>query len=120
MPIEGRDTETDPLGGRPDRDLRILEQSQGCTEVLVLQLLRPSPLAASGQGSPDAGIGALADDRPLELREGPEDMEEELTCGGGRVDRFSERAKADAFKLQRVDRLDQLLHRAGQAVELPD
>src|SRR4029078_6243972 len=44
----------------------------------------------------------------------------ELARGGGRVDGFGEGAEADALGLQRVEGVDQLLHRAGQAIELPD
>ena len=65
-------------------------------------------------------MGPLADQVPLELGQGTEDVKDELPAAGGRVDRLLEAAEADLPRLQDGDRLDQVLERAPQPVELPN
>ena len=65
-------------------------------------------------------MGPLADQVSLELGQGPEDVEDELPAAGGRVDRLLQAAEADLPRLEGGDRLDQVLERAPQPVELPD
>jgi hypothetical protein len=62
----------------------------------------------------------LADQVPLELRQRAEDVEDELAAAGRRIDRLPDAAEADLLGLQGGDRLDQVLERAAQAIELPD
>jgi hypothetical protein len=66
------------------------------------------------------GEGALADHAALELGQGGEEVEHQLAAGGGGVDRLGQRAQTDAARTEVLDGLDQLLERAGEAVELPD
>jgi hypothetical protein len=47
-------------------------------------------------------------------------VKDELAAAGGRVDRLLEAAEPDFPTLQDGDRLDQVLERAPQPVELPD
>src|SRR5512135_3022110 len=79
-----------------------------------------SPLASPGAGRPQARLRPLTDQVPLELRQRAEDVEDELAAAGCRVDRLLQALKADLPCLQGGNRLDQVLERAAQAVELPD
>jgi hypothetical protein len=56
----------------------------------------------------------------FKLRERAENVEEQFTGGVGRVDRLGQGAEADSAVLQILDRRDQLLHRMGEAIELPN
>ena len=47
-------------------------------------------------------------------------MEDEFAAAGGRVDRLLQAAEADLPGLEGGDRLDEVLERASQAIELPD
>ena len=73
------------------------------------------PVAFSGLFSRNS-----ADQAPLKFRQGTKDVKDELPAAGGRVDRFLEAAEPDLPRLQSGDRLDRVLERAPQPVELPD
>jgi hypothetical protein len=61
----------------------------------------------------------LADQAALEFRQRPEHVKYEPSLRSRRVEGFGQAAKADASQPQFLDGLDQLLHRARQAVKLP-
>lgn len=65
----------------------------------------PSP----GPGSRQACQGPLPDDGALELRQGGEEMEDELTAGGGGVDGFGNGFQAHALFVQSLYGPDELL-----------
>jgi hypothetical protein len=95
-------------------------EGTGQGQPLLIQGSRPAPSPAPGPGRLQARLRSLADQVPLELRQGTEDVEDELAAAGGRVDRFPQAAEADLAPLEGGDRPDQVLERASQAIELPD
>src|SRR3954463_10952832 len=78
------------------------------------------PLLSAGPGRVEPGPGPLADDVPLELGQGREDVEDQLPAAGRRVDALLEAAEADLPLLELPDGLDQVPEAPAQAVELPD
>ena len=88
--------------------------------LLRVQLPRPAALLSTGPGRVEPGPGPLADDIPLELGQGREDVEDQLAAAGRRVDAFLEAPEADLPFLELPDGFDQVPDAAAQAVELPD
>src|SRR5690606_20356930 len=80
--------------------------------------LATTPTTA-GTGSGQAGDGPLPDQAVLELGQGTENVEHQSAASTGGVDGLGQGAEPDATLLQVIDDLDQILQRAGQAVELP-
>src|SRR5208337_854721 len=74
----------------------------------------------AGPGRLEPGPGPLADDVPLELGQGGEDVEDQLPAAGGRVDALLEASEADLPFLEMSHGLDEVPDAAAQAVELPD
>ena len=67
-----------------------------------------------------AVFGALRYQAPLEMRNGPEDMEHELTGRGCRVDPFLEADQIDLSGLEVIDGFQKFLERTAQAIEADD
>ena len=80
---------------------------------------RPPSLPA-GPGRVEPGPGPLADEVPLELGQGREDVEDQLPAAGRRVDALLEAPEADLPFLELPHGVDQVPDAAAQAVELPD
>ena len=118
MAVEGRGRHAQALGDLDHGDLGIEQQSLGRGQVLGLEGRGPATSTATRPCCLQAGQGALADDAALELGQGREDVEDQLAAGRGGVDRLGERAQADAALAELLDGLDQLLERAGQAVQM--
>ena len=120
VPIERRPG--DPQRGADGRDRvgRVLVQRPGLGQLPRVQRPRPTSLAPPSACGLQARLGPLADQVPLELGQGPEDVKDELAAAGGRVDRLLEAAEPDLPRLQGGDRLNQVLERTSQPVELPD
>ena len=95
VPVEGRWRDLEPPRRLFHGDRRIRQQGPGRREVLVGKGRRPAAGPAPGPRGLEPGLRALVDDRALELRQRPEDMEDELAPGRGGVDGFRERAQAD-------------------------
>ena len=60
-----------------------------------------------------AVFGALRDQAPLEMRNGPEDMEHELSGGGSRIDPLLEADQVDPSGLEVIDSFQKLFERGG-------
>lgn len=89
-------------------------------EILLLELgWAPTP-PASRASCVETGPCPLADDRALELSQGAEDVEHQLTARGGGVDRLGQGSEANPLPFHRLNGLDQLLDRPREPVELPD
>jgi hypothetical protein len=86
----------------------------------VGQLLRPTPFASPGSRRGQTRLGPLADEIPLELGQGPENMEDQLAPRCRRVDLLGQAPEANPPLRQGRNRLDQMRQRATQAVESPD
>ena len=63
---------------------------------------------------------ALGDQAALEMRNGAEDMEHQLTCGGRRVDPLLQADQVDLSRVEVIDRFQQLPERPAQAIEPDD
>jgi len=90
-----------------------------------LHLFRRQPAWAPAQPAPGAGCAqpchsAVADQVPLELGQGREDMKLEFAHRAGGVDALIEAAEADLALLQLFHPLDKVLERPAQAVQAPD
>ena len=86
-----------------------------------LRIKRRSPrLSTAFSRRGDAVTGALGDEPGLEVRDGIEDVEHELAGGRGGIETLLEADQVDAAVLEAVDRFEQLLERASQAVEPGD
>ena len=72
----------------------------------------------SGVGQ--AIFGAFGDQATFEMRNGAEDMEHELSCGGCRVNPFLEADQIDLSGFEVIDGFQELLERAPQAIEADD
>jgi hypothetical protein len=120
VPIERRPG--DPQRGADGRDRvgRVLMQRPGLGALRRVERPRPTSPASPRPCGLEARSGPLADQVPLELGQGTEDMEDELAAAGGRVDRLLQAAEADLVRLEGGDRLNEVLERASEAIELPD
>ena len=98
----------------------VVVQREGLGLLLRVQLPRPAALLSAGPGRVEPGPGPLADDVPLELGQGGEDVEDQLAAAGRRVDALLEAPEADLPFLELPDGLDEVPDAAAQAVELPD
>src|SRR5271166_2013046 len=67
----------------------------------------------------EAGAGSFADEFALELSERTENVKDEPSAWRRGVDRFCQRAEADAARFQAVYCLDQVRQRAAEPIELP-
>ncbi len=68
----------------------------------------------------DAGLGALGNERPFELRDRAEDLQGKHTLRRRSVDGITQRAKVRAALLQALDDFEEVADRAGEAVEADD
>ena len=73
-------------------------------DVALGQLRRPPAFSTSCSSSSQTGHGAFPDERALELGQRPEDVEDELAAGRGRVDALVEGPESDAALLDVTDR----------------
>src|SRR5262245_7881320 len=78
---------------------------------------RPSP---AGPRRGEAREGPLPDDIPLELGQGPKDVEDELPAAGRRVDGLLQALEAHPAVAQIGDRLDVVSQRSPEEIKLPD
>jgi hypothetical protein len=78
------------------------------------------PLAAAGPGGGQTSAGPLADQIAFELRQGREDVEDELAAGSGRVDRLLQAPEPDPSVGEPGDHVDQVPQRPAQPIQLPD
>ncbi len=89
--------------------------------LLVCQELRtPSALSAALAGRPQTGAGSLPDHGALELGEGPKHLHHHASGRTGGVDRLCQGAEGGARRVDLLQDMQQILERAGQAVEFPD
>ena len=68
----------------------------------------------------EASLGALLDDRLLELRHGTEDLEDQLAARCARIHAFGEAAEGDTSLLEVLDQGDEVLERTTESIESPD
>ncbi len=74
----------------------------------------PAP-ATAGHRRIEAGASSFADEVALELSERAENVKDEPSAWRRGVDRFCQRAEADAARFQAVHRLDQVRQRNPRA-----
>lgn len=67
-----------------------------------------------------SGLHALLDQRPLELRQGAEDVEQELALRRGGVHMLGQRAEGDAAGFELGHRGEEVRQRPAQPVQLPN
>jgi hypothetical protein len=78
------------------------------------------PLFPRARAASRPALGPLADDVPLELGQGREDVEDQFPAAGRRIDTFLEAPEADSPFLELPHSLDEVPDATAQAVELPD
>src|SRR4051812_47220647 len=69
-----------------DRVRRVAVEQGGVPLLLIVGVAGPAALPPAGPRRGEARDGPLPDEIPLELSQGPEDMEDELPAAGRRVD----------------------------------
>src|SRR4051794_13648307 len=69
-----------------DRIGRVAVERGGVPLLLVVELAGPATLPPAGPRRGETREGPLPDDVPLELGQGPEDVEDELPARGRRID----------------------------------
>src|SRR5439155_27256258 len=72
---------------------------------------------ALGASATKTGTDPFHDQAPLQLRDGGDDREDRLAEGRTRINLFAERDEFHAQVMEEVERLDQMVHRAPEAVE---
>jgi hypothetical protein len=77
------------------------------------------PWRPRGPGGGQPRGGAFANEVAFELRQGREDVEDELAAGGGGVDCLLQAPESDPALSQSSDGVDQVAERPAEAVELP-
>src|SRR5512143_656753 len=92
----------------------VVVQHEGLGLLLRVQLPRSAALLPAGPGRVEPGPGPLADDVPLELGQGREDVEDQLPAAGRRVDALLEAAKADAPAAEFGEGFDQVAERPAE------
>src|SRR5262245_7802173 len=78
---------------------------------LASSLGRRPPLWPRARGRVEPGPGPLADEVPLELGQGGEDVEDQLAAAGGRVDALPEALEPDPPLPEGGERLDEVAER---------
>ena len=104
--------------GLPRRQPSFDKCLRGRNRLLIQCRATGPPAAFSGRCNPVAR--ALGDKPPLEVGNRPEDVEYQLAGGRGRVDAFLETDQVDVVRLEVLDRFEQLLEGAPEAVETCD
>ena len=118
--VEGGGRHPEVLGDLLDGDGGVAQQSLAGGQVLLREGRGATAQAPALTGGLKTRAGALLDYRALELRQPREDVKHQPAAGSRCVDGLGERAKSDAALFQVLDGLDELPHRAGEPVELPD
>ncbi len=77
------------------------------------------PPASSRSGGRKAGLGPLADEVALELRQRPEDVEHQPPARSARVDALGEADQGDLALLQALHGLDEVAQAAAEPVQPP-
>src|SRR5690349_16139239 len=79
----------------------------------------PSPFP-TGPGCDQPGLCSLPDDIPLEFSQRPENVEDQFSTPGRRVDLLGQRLEADILVPKLRDPGDEVFQRLAQPVKLPD
>src|SRR5260221_11809630 len=82
--------------------------------------LRSAAEPPTGSRGLQPSVGAFSDNFPLELGQGPEDMEDELAAGGRGVDVFLQALETNSSFTQVRDGGYELLERSAQPIQPPD
>jgi len=101
-------------------DVGIGEHRRGSLEVVLGEFRGTPARATEATGGRETRLSALPDQTPLEFRERAKHVKDQPPLCGRRVEGFGQAAKPDASNPKIFDGFDQLLHRTGQTVELPD
>src|SRR6185312_9348837 len=85
----------------------------------IVELARPPNHPTAPSRRYHAGLGALGDERPLELRQRPHDVKDQHATWRGGIDQLRQRHQPDAPPLKLVHHLQEMRQRAAEAVKLP-
>src|SRR3954451_12717711 len=94
-----------------DRVRRVAVEQGGVPLLLIVEVAGPAALPPAGPRRGEAREGPLPDDIPLELGQGPEDVEDELAAAVRRVDGLLHALEAHPAVAQSGDRLDEVPQR---------
>src|SRR5271166_3822985 len=96
------------------------ERRRHCREFLGIDRNGPAAAPPTPARGGQAGLHPLLRERPLELRQRAEDMEQELTLRRRGVHLLGQRTESDPARLEVGDRLEQMGQRSTEPVQLPD
>ena len=120
MAIQRGATHADRLGDLLHRVLAVGEHLARDTELVLGDDRRAAAVSPAGARGLQAGLGALADQLVLELRDRAEDMKHQPTRRGRGVDALGKAAEAELAALELADQLNQVTQRATETVQAPD
>src|SRR3954453_11520400 len=89
-------------------------------DLLRRQRLWPSSTLPSGPGCLQPCVRPLFNDVSLELRQRPENMKDQFSARGGRINLLGEALKADLAVIQLSDAFNEVFEGAAEAIQLPD
>jgi hypothetical protein len=96
------------------------EQRPSDIKVVFCEFRRATSGAARVPGGGKACLGALPDQAALKFSQCTKHVKDKTTLRGRRIEGFGQAAKPDTSHPQVFDGFDQLLHRSGQPIELPN
>ena len=90
-------------------------------ELLLLwgELGGAATIAAAGPGGSQAGLSALPNEVAFKLGDRPEDLEDQIAAGGGRVDRLCDAPEAHASHPEILDGGNQVGKRPSKPIQPP-
>jgi hypothetical protein len=101
-------------------NIRSGEKRSRGLQIIVGQVWWAASCATDPTGSGVSRAGAFADQTALDCRQSAEHVEHKQTLRGCRIERFRQASEANARDPRLLDRLDALLDRPRQPVELPE
>ena len=108
MAIQRGATHADRLGDQLHRVLAVGEHLARPTELVLGDDRRRRPRRPRARAAFRPGLGALADQLALELRDRAEDMKHQPTRRGRGVDALGKAAEAELAALELADQLNQV------------
>src|SRR5690606_497745 len=119
LPGHGALADAEKLGDPATCD-PMLDESREALALAIVERVAAAELDPAAAGRLEPGAGALDDERPLVLGEGPADLQKEAPGRGARVDPVVERHEIDAEGFQLAEHREQVREAAAEPVELHD
>jgi hypothetical protein len=117
--VQGRARHTQQLSHLRHALLGVLKQPLRGSKRLSVQHPRPTTPPPPRSSSSETRKGPLADELPLELREGAEDMKHQLPTDAAGVEILREALESDTSRVEVLDEANKVLEVPTEAIESP-